>query len=114
MKKVSFGGIGEVVATFYAGETVKAGQVVKMSGDSTVAACAAGDGFCGAALSCECGCAGVQVKGFLTLPYSGDAPAAGPAVLAADGAGGVKTAETGVTCTVIGVDAAAGQLVILL
>ena len=33
MKKVSFGGIGEVVATFYAGETVKAGQVVKMSGD---------------------------------------------------------------------------------
>ena len=114
MNKVSFGGIGEIAATFFAGEDVVPGQVVKISGNSTVDACGDGEAFCGAALSCECGFAGVQVKGFLSLPYSGEAPAAGPAVLAADGAGGVKTAETGVTCTVIGVDAAAGQLVILL
>ena len=114
MKKVSFGGIGEVVATFYAGETVKAGQVVKMSGDSTVAACAAGGRLCGAALSCECGCAGVQVKGFLSLPYSGEAPAVGAAVLAADGKGGVKTAQSGTACTVIHVDEAESLLVALL
>ena len=41
--KVSFEGIGEVVATFYAGEGVKAGQVVKIGGDSSVAPCAAGE-----------------------------------------------------------------------
>jgi len=114
MNKVSFGGIGEVVATFYAGETVTPGQVVKMDGDSTVAGCGDGEAFLGVALSNECGCAGVQVRGFMTLPYSGTAPAAGPATLAADGLGGVKTAGSGVTCTVVSVDGAAQQIIVYL
>lgn len=114
MKKVSFDGIGETAATFFAGETAQPGQVVKMSGSCTVSPCAAGDAFVGVATSCKNGCTGVQVRGFMTLAYSGTAPAAGPAVLAADGKGGVQTAQTGVSCTVIGTDAAAGRIVVLL
>ena len=111
MNKVSFDGIGEVAATFYADETVVPGQVVKVGGDSAVTACGDGDVFCGVALSNERGCAGVQVRGFLTLPWEGIAPAAGPAILAADGKGGVKTAESGVACTVIHADGAAKTIV---
>ena len=114
MNKVSFGGIGEIAATFFAGEDVVPGQVVKISGNSTVDTCGDGEAFCGAALSCECGFAGVQVKGFLSLPYSGEAPAVGAAVLAADGKGGVKTAQSGTACTVIHVDKAESLLVALL
>lgn len=114
MNKVSFDGIGEVVATFFAGETVTPGQVVKVDGDSTVAGCADGEAFVGLALSNECGCAGVQVKGFMTLPYSGAAPTVGAAVLAADGKGGVKTAGSGVACTVASVDSAAERVVVLM
>ena len=106
MKKVSFGGIGEVVATFYAGETVKAGQVVKMSGDSTVAACAAGDGFCGAALSCECGCAGVQVEGFAAVSCGDSSVTVGKVALAADGNGGVKKTAGGQEYWVVADDGA--------
>ena len=45
--RVSFEGIGEVMATFYAGEGVKGGQVVKLGGDGEVAPCAAGERFFG-------------------------------------------------------------------
>ena len=40
--RVSFEGIGEVMATFYAGEGVKGGQVVKLGGDGEVIHCGAG------------------------------------------------------------------------
>ena len=39
--KISFEGIGEVVATFACGEGVAAGQVVKVTEDGTVGACSA-------------------------------------------------------------------------
>lgn len=64
MNKVSFEEIGAVAATFFAQKEVKAGQVVKMTGNGQVGPCSAGDKFCGVALSNENGCAGVQVKGF--------------------------------------------------
>ena len=53
--KISFEGIGEVVATFACGEGVAPGQVVKVTEDGTVGACAATDKFCGVALSAEDG-----------------------------------------------------------
>ena len=91
---ISFQGIGQVCATFLCG-TVEEGQLVKVSGRGTVAACGDGDSFCGGA-GCkkDDACAG-QGAGFVTVGYSGTAPALGWTALAADGSGGVKTVSTG-------------------
>ena len=42
MNKVSFEEIGAVAATFFAQKEVKAGQVVKMTGNGQVGPCSAG------------------------------------------------------------------------
>ncbi len=92
--KVSFEGIGEVTATFYAQEGVKKGQVVKLSGDSEAAPCAAGEGFCGvAATDCKDGCAGVQVAGFAQVSCADSGVTVGRVKLVSDGSGGVKQGE---------------------
>ena len=91
--KVSFEGIGEVAATFYAGEGVKAGQVVKVSGDSTVGPCATGEDFCGVAGQVRDGCVGVQVEGFAQVSCSDSTVTVGRVALVSDGNGGVKKGE---------------------
>lgn len=93
--KVSFEGVGEVAATFYAEEGVKAGQVVKVSGDATVAPCRAGERFDGVAASAREGCAGVLVGGFTAVKCADSAVTVGYVSLTADGDGGVKKAGTG-------------------
>ena len=71
MNKVSFEEIGAVAATFFAQKEVKAGQVVKMTGNGQVGPCSAGDKFCGVALDpMRTGAPAVQVKGF--CPGGGD------------------------------------------
>lgn len=45
MSRISFEGIGEVAATFACGEGVKAGQVVKLTGDGTVGHCGEASAF---------------------------------------------------------------------
>lgn len=106
--KVSFEGIGQSVATFFAGEGVKAGTVVKLSGAATVAPCAAGERFCGVAnTDAKDGCAGVQVKGFAVVACADETVTAGYATLTADGDGGVKkagTADQGGEYLVVAVD----------
>lgn len=97
--KVSFEGIGEVLATFYADEGVTAGQMVKLSGDSRVAACTAGEAFCGVAVAVKTGCAAVQVEGFVEVPCADGAVTVGRIALTADGSGGVKKAGSGETGT---------------
>lgn len=92
--KVSFEGIGEVIATFYAKDGVTAGQMVKLSGDSKVAACSAGERFCGVAVSVKTGCAAVQVEGFAEVPCTDGTVTVGLMPLTADGVGGVKKAES--------------------
>ena len=91
MSKISFEGIGAVVATFAADDGVKGGQVVKLSGSGQVGPCSAGDKFCGVALEPRAGAAGVQVAGFVQVTYTGSL-SVGPALLTADGQGGVKAA----------------------
>ena len=88
--KISFEGIGEVVATFACGEGVIAGQVVKVTEDCTVGPCSDGEKFCGVALSAEVGYAAVQLGGLVKVPASGGSMAAGWCKLSADGSGGVK------------------------
>ena len=102
MKQISFEDIGSVVATFAAGEGVKGGQVVKVTGNGAVGPCQDGEAFCGVALEPRKGCCGVQVKGFAAVSCTGTL-ALGRTGLTADGKGGVRTAgaeETGVAALV--------------
>lgn len=91
---VSFAGVGQVCATFL-GDGLSEGQVVKVSGNGTVGACAADDDFCGVTLCCKEDACSVQVAGFVSVSYSGAAPSVGWCALAADGSGGVKTTASG-------------------
>lgn len=100
MSKISFEDIGAVVATCQAADDVQGGQVVKLTGNGAVAPCSAGDAFCGMALQPRGGLAGVQFKGFVTVPYTGSLQV-GWATLAADGSGGVKNADSGVSAQVV-------------
>ena len=70
---------------------MKGGQVVKVSANGTVGPCTAGDKFCGVALEPRAGAAGVQVAGFVQVSCTGSL-SVGPALLVADGQGGVKAA----------------------
>ena len=100
MSKISFEDIGAVVATCQAEQGVQGGQVVKLTGNGIVAPCSAGEAFCGVAMEPRTGLTGVQFKGFMTVSCTG-ALNVGWATLAADGAGGVKTGESGVSALVI-------------
>ena len=88
--KISFEGIGEVVATFACGEGVIAGQVVKVTEDCMVGPCSDGEKFCGVALSAEDGYAAVQLGGLVKVAATGEDIQAGWVKLSADSAGGVK------------------------
>ena len=85
-----------------------------MSGKGTVAACSAGESFCGVALCAKDDACAVQVAGFVTVPYSGTEPAPGYAALAADGSGGVKIVESGREYLVADADTTAKTVTILL
>ena len=107
MSKISFDGIGEVVATFTCGADVKAGQVVKASGNGAVDKCGDGERFCGVAHTAEDGSAAVQVGGLVKVAAA-EGVAVGWNKLLADGTGGIKkdsaSPATGVDYLVISVD----------
>ena len=105
--KISFEGIGEVVATFTCGKDVKAGQAVKLSGSGAVDKCADGERFCGVALTAADGYAAVQVGGLVEVAAD-EGVTAGWNRLLANGTGGVKkdsaSAPTGGDYLVVSVD----------
>ena len=88
---VSFEEIGRLSVTF-AQENCVGGQVCKVSGNGTVAPCAAGDRFCGVAEHVRGNHAAVQVAGFAEVKVTG-AVGVGYVNLCADGTGGVKAGE---------------------
>ncbi len=100
---VSFEGIGHMSATF-ATDATRADSVCKMTANGKVAACEAGNGFCGKIESIRKGFAAVQLHGFAQVGYTGTAPAVGYAILVADGKGGVKTHTEGKSYLVVSVD----------
>ena len=110
--KVSFEGVGEQVLSFNKASGVTKGALVKMSVNSTVKACDAGDRFMGVCIASGDAFAEVKTAGYVELGYSGTAPAVGYATLAADDAAGkVKTVTSGgAQYLVIKVDAAAGTV----
>lgn len=97
---ISFQSIDQACVTFTSYNAVE-DQLVKMSGRSTVAACADGDNFCGLAVHRRGNYCSVQLEGFVTVGYTGTAPAMGWTALAANGAGGVKAADSGRTYLVV-------------
>ena len=101
--KVSFDGIGELIATFYNNGAAD-GYPVKMSAASEVKSCASGERFIGIAAASSEEYAGVIISGCVTLPYSGTASALGFSKLAANGSGGVKTDAAGTEYRIISVD----------
>ena len=109
---VSFEEIGRLAVTFADGG-VAAGQVCMMSGNGTVAPCADGEKFCGVVEGVRGGHAAVQVAGFVSVGWSGTAPAAGYVNLCADGNGGVKAGD-GREYLVVSVDETAKTVIIKL
>ena len=109
---VSFYGVGQWCATFLT-DSAQEGKVVKISANGTVAPCGDGEVFCGVASAVGKGACSVQLGGFVTLPYTGSAPALGYSALVADSAGGVKTGGTG-SYLVADVDETAQTVTILL
>lgn len=89
----SMKGYGENTATFRTDGVVCVSHTVKMADNLTVAPCEAGDAFIGAAVNARNDYACVQLDGYVTLTYTGDAPAVGYCPLASDGNGGVMIAE---------------------
>ena len=110
---VSFNGIGDGLVTF-ANQNATRGAVVKVSAAGTVASCAAGEAFDGVAVYVDGAYAGVRMGGFVTVTYSGTVPAIGRGILAANGNGGVKTAESGDTYLIVAQDTAAKTITIKL
>lgn len=92
---VSFNGFGEKLLTFKNASAVTAGYPVKVSANDTVAACAAGDKFCGFAVESDSAYASVKVGGVITASYSGTAPTVGYASLATAASGKVAVAASG-------------------
>ena len=92
--KLSYEGIGQWAATFACTE-VSEGEMVKISGNGTVAACSDGGDACTVALG-----------GLVTAGYTGSAPTLGWCGLSADASGGVKSNAGGRSCLVVDVDTA--------
>ena len=89
MSKISFEGIGEVAATFVCGEGVEAGEVVKVTANGTVGACAAGEKFGGVALTVDGGYGTVQLEGLVKVKLAAShGVSVGWNHLLADGSGG--------------------------
>ena len=113
--KLSYEGIGQWAATFAASQ-VSEGEMVKVSGNGTVVACAAGDGFCGMVLSVSRGgdACTVALGGMVQAAYTGTAPALGWSGLSANGTGGVKADSVGHSYLVVDVDSTGGTVTFVL
>lgn len=108
--KVSFEGLGELVASFVKGDGVKKGVFVKVSANSTVAAASDGEVFAGMCIHADDGFADVKLSGCVTCAYTGTAPALGYAKLVSAGNGAVKAATGGREYLVLKVDTSASTV----
>ena len=107
-------------AATFACDDLAEGELVKVSANGTVAACAAGDDFCGMVLSvgrggdaCAVALGGMVTAGY-TVPAEGAAPALGWSGLSADGEGGVQADADGSTYLVVDVDTTAKTVTFVL
>lgn len=111
---ISANGFFDHTLTLQASSAIPAGHPVKLTGNYTVADTADGENFCGVLLSYCDGVCAVQLKGAVTLSYSGAAPSVGSASLVSDGNGGVKSSESGTAVLVLSVDVTANTVTCIL
>ncbi len=90
----SFDQIGQVCATFLDTNDLTVGAPCCCTGNNTVTACQADDRIAGVVVGKQHDLVAVAVRGFVTVPYSGSAPACGFCTLAADGDGNVAVGGT--------------------
>ena len=100
---ISFNGFNETILTFKAAASIDSGKPVKVSANETVALCADGNTFAGISRGYRDGAVGVQLSGYVELPYSGTAPALGLTAVCANGDGGIQ-AGNGRSVLVVKVD----------
>lgn len=113
--ELSYNGLDRVCTTFLTTTAVKAGQPVIMQNNFMVGPSGNDAYFCGVARSYDGTYATVQIKGAVTLSYTGNAPATGYTKLAADGKGGVKGGVTNAReFLVFGVDETAKTVTFML
>ncbi len=101
--RVTYEGIGHLSVTFPT-TGCQVGYPCKPDADGNAVACGVGEKFMGVTESVEAKRAGVQIAGFVTLPYSGTKPAPGYVGLSANGTGGVKADSAGNGYWVVAVD----------
>ena len=111
---ISMQGIGASCLSAKKGTAAHAGYPCHFSASDTVADSANGAVFSGVIAGVRGELVTVQYRGFVTLPYTGTAPAVGYAALVANGSGGVKTASGGRNLLVTSVDTAASTVCVLL
>ena len=111
---ISMQGIGESCLSAKKGSAATVGYPCHFSANDTVADSANGAVFSGVIAGVRDELVTVQYRGFVTLPYTGTAPAVGYATLAANGAGGVKTASGGRSLLVVSVDTTDSTVCVLL
>jgi hypothetical protein len=105
MNKISFDGVGQILATFQVEDGALDGGVVTMTDSGTVGLGKDGDLPCGVLFGVEDdGMGAVQVEGMATVSFTGEAPAAGYAAFVCDGQGGVAKNANGRLCLVVSVD----------
>lgn len=91
---VDFKGYGENVATFLAADGLQAGDLVKMSGNFTVAAATEDSDFVGVCLGVRDGYAAVQTSGYTEVVFTGEL-STGYQILACEDSETVAAAEDG-------------------
>lgn len=93
MDTISYKGFNVKVLTFDAENGVKNRPVV-LDNNGLLKPAEIDDDFIGICTSFREKCAGVQMQGYIELPYSGEKPSFGYCKLSADGNGGVKTTSS--------------------
>ncbi len=93
MDTISYKGFNVKVLTFDAEGEVKNKPVV-MDSNGLLKPASINDNFIGICTSLRERCAGVQMQGYIELPYSDEKPSFGYCKLTADGNGGVKTTSS--------------------
>lgn len=100
--KLSFSGLGEVVATFSG--NVKVGDIVSIGDNESVAKANADKDFIGVCVSNNSKLAGILLKGAVTVSYTGAAPTVGYVGLVTAGSNAVKVAVDAKKTLVLSVD----------
>ena len=106
---VAFNGFNENVATFEAATGVTPGKPVTMSANNKVQAVTSGT-FCGICTNVRQGYAGVQLKGFVTVAYTGSVSVGYQKLVATSGGKVTVDTNNGREYLVVEVNSTAGTI----